>query len=206
MRLTNAMRSDIVERAVKKAYDTLDSLARKQVREQVGLAYDAVYEKHLQAVELVPKELRAEVFEINQSSICIQDGSVRLGYCDDLGSTTSGRNFPFPRMYRFANTRGNRYSWEAAMDILPLKKSHPELHASFFAALNTLETVCKEASAFKKQLIAIVSSVNTDKKLLEIMPELAEFISKPTEPCKSLLPLDVINSVRAVLQSTQETK
>jgi hypothetical protein len=31
MRLTNAMRSDIVERAVKKAYDTLDSLARKQV-------------------------------------------------------------------------------------------------------------------------------------------------------------------------------
>ena len=206
MRLTNAIRSDIVERAVKKAYDTLDSLARTQVREQVGLVYDAIYEKHLQAVELVAKELRADVFEINQSSIRIEDGSVRLEYYYDLGSTTSGKDFPFPRMYRFANTRGSRYSWESAMNIAPLVQTHPEVHASFYAALNTLETVRKEASAFKKQLIAIVSSVNTDKKLLEIMPELAEFIPKPTEPCKSLLPFDVINSVRAVLQSTQETK
>lgn len=191
-RLNKATREYIMLKAVEKAgipeQEVIAINARYDWVNRVRVAANGMSDKELEALEAQHKALAAKVPEcirlerrlVAKREFCYPNiGGMRLGYF-----TLAPEDAP------------DRARFCAYEPILPA--DHP-LGAEFYELEKRKEEIENRKNVIKAQVSAIVDSVATVKKLLEIWPEARELLPPNEQPVISNVPAVLITSLNAAI-------
>lgn len=211
MRLTNAMRENIVFSALTAAFGKQLETSNKEVSDGIALCYSEIYAAHMAVVASTPAELRESIFSRsgNKIKVCVNGTQLEvLRSVYRCKSNYNKLNWPTEEKhevayaYRFGNLRKDSWSSEAmAINV----ETCPINYARMLHVRNAHVALIGQIEALGTQLQSVLKCATTDTKLLELAPELEPYIPTPVfnKTNTGLVPLDVVNSVRAALQGVQ---
>lgn len=211
MRLTNAMRENIVFSALTAAFGKQLKASKKEISDCVALCYSEIYAQHMAVVASTPAELRPDVFNRSGHNIKVTVNGTKLLVLRDVylcktkyndSGWRTDEKHEVAYAYRFGELRVNNYD-PRPMAIDP--STCPINFERMLAARDAHDVLIEQIKALGHQLRSVVQCATTDVKLLELAPELGPYIPTPVvnKAGTGLVPLDTINSVRAALQGVK---
>lgn len=191
-RLNKATREYIVGQALAKAEIDVQRIALEKERfdwvNRVRVAANGMSDADLQALEdqhealkdKVPKDLRVDYRLVAKREYCYPNlGGMRVGH------------------FAFAPERESDRS-RFAMHEPTLAADHP-LADEFYALEKRREELENRAKVIKAQVWAVVDSVTTIKKLLEVWPEARELLPPDEQPVITNVPAVLITSLNSAI-------
>lgn len=202
MRLTKTLKASILEAVMKEAFGEAFTKANAEVNEAVELFLEDYFAAELKAVELIPADLRNSMLVPRSRSICLRFKTKVEGPYTDIVTCEMNRNFlytgfDYPLQYAFGELTSH---YESSVDVLENYNSPAKDRV--LAASLAVELLFKQLTAAREQVETLLASVTTDTKLLELAPEMAKYLPA-TSGNTSLVPIDLVYSVRGLLQGCQ---
>ena len=199
MRITNALRADIMHRVVNKAFGDQIEAAKKRFADAARLAFEEIYKAEIAASKNIPAELRDTMlhvcgyFYVNVLGSKVQfpvhpwsDGETELAVYNKHG-------------YLYGGMRDKSRYRSNYIDVTPF--SCPVNFLLVKNCRDELSQLYNSAAALRDQINLVLNSTMSSKKLLEMAPELEEYLPKNSiVATKAVIPMDTVNSLRAVLQ------
>lgn len=203
MRLTNAMRAEIVRRILIDTFKERHEILRKRLNAFIDRVYRKQFDAQIQLANGVPKDMAETMFKKWDGSINLFLNGTELAFISNVGSSYTNDRAYTTYPYAFGELR-NRY--EKQMDVTLLK--HGAALSAEASELNTAVEQFNDAhDALKAQIQGILAACTTDKKVLEFLPEAEPYLPKDNVAGnKALVSIDTLNSVRAVLQQNAAAK
>lgn len=182
---------------------------KKEVVAIIKQAYEEQYAAEIAAAELMPKALRKNMLDVRSIKVRLPHKGSNLRLRNQMykepskysrSTATYTEDFSLVTPFLFGELKDNR-GW-SHFD-LPITKETAPITFPIFEAFHTqVEDLEASIQAASSQISAVLASVNTDKQLKDLAPELMQFMPAPP-PCPTgtaLLPMDTVKSVRALLQ------
>jgi hypothetical protein len=202
MRLTKSIREHILRNALADLFDEMAEKHNAEVNVLVKTAFEEYFAEELETISTIPKEKRERIIGIYTGIIEVrltsgeEKDSILL--LNSRGKETS-RYLKYPLPYGLGIFRDR---WNQT--ILFSEKDIPKTYDMFKKINEKTKEIASQISLAKNQIKAILDSVTTDKKLIELAPELEKYLPKPEPAPSNILPIDLINSVRALLQGNKK--
>lgn len=166
-RLTNSIRETILKKAIARAFDKKEAALEKLKSDFAQKLYSTTFWEYEQAMRALPRGF-FKYREQRDISVRTDDGYVYLRKLDLRGEK------PFPFLTEEFDLIG---------------EGHPMRYAAM-EVIGEMELLKVEQNEFERDCRAILWSVNTVKRLLEVWPEIEDLV--PNEPKKSVpIPYDL---------------
>lgn len=190
-RLNNATREYIVGKALEKA--EIPALEAKYTKdradwfERLREAANGMTDAELDALDAKIQKLKAQIPAGLRSTYRVIDK--RSSIYPNIGGLRIGR-------YEFPDIDGKcaRY----AVSEPTITSDHP-LAVEFHAMEDAYKEVCERKKVLTAQVMSVINSVTTLKKLVEIWPEARELLPPNEQPIISNVPAVLISSLNAAI-------
>lgn len=201
MRLNKKLRKQIVEKALQGTFGNqvknqtvhVDTLIMGALCEHFAeeLAVQDSMKPEVARSMLTPGHKRQFTFRISEN-----DNSSRIYIQYPIKQKHFGPQVTYPLRYFYGELVANS-RWQPELTLK--RKDCPRMYDALLQATRDSGKLVEQIDAARTQLEAILDSVTTKKRALELAPELQKYF--PEEPKKntSLVSVDLINSVRAML-------
>lgn len=195
-RLTNAVRDEIIKNAINKT----KFIERIKEKEQEGelILFKLLMEYHggeeaYRKLERQVRELQTKTVNIRTKNVYVEFGL----YSSSTGFNLGGRAIGMP---------SRKYLPEeyASLKILSPRErivfaaNHPQVEA-YFKVREEVDELEASRSKIRQEVQAMVYSVNTTKRLVEVWPESAELIPPANQVAKVGLPAINVASLNAAI-------
>ena len=186
MKITKEMRADIIDRCIKA---TFAKRVEKHNASRVKLG-DALYQRTYAAAEKLAAKLPRE-WQCTTGAVTIQHDGFSHRYTSKPDPNVAKGELKLSRL-RLAPHTGTLYIKVTKED---------ELHKQADDVARAEVAIHKESEALKDKLTRMLSSISTDKQLMEMWPEGKKFFPDFTPPARGMVPVSLINSVNATIQA-----
>lgn len=195
-RLTNAIRDEIIKNAITKT--KFNERIKEKEQEGELILFKLLMEYHggeeaYRKLERQVRELRTKTANIRSKNVYVDFGLYSSNRCFNLG----GRTAYMPSM-------GSLPEEYSSLELLSPRErivfaaNHPQVEA-YFKVREEIDELETSRSKVRQEVKAMVYSVNTTKRLVEVWPESAELIPPANQVAKVGLPAINVASLNAAI-------
>jgi hypothetical protein len=190
-RLNIATREYILDKALEKAdFPALQvkySKDRDSWFDRLRIETNGMADAELEALDAKIQKLKAQIPEGLRSNYRVIEK--RSSMYPNIGGLRIGR-------YEFPNVDGKHARY--AVSEPTIASTHP-LAVEFHAMEDAHHEVCERTKVLTAQVMSVINSVTTIKKLIEVWPEARELLPPNEQPIISNLPAVLISSLNAAI-------
>lgn len=202
MRITKAIRTNIMQKVVAKAFEAQITEKFKKLGDASRAAFAEIYKEEIAATKNIPVELRDSILTTKAFFHIKLDASDKYVRFPRHVWSTSDNTSEYYVDNNFKYVYGHMRSQEFRSNFVRISlQTTPVNYIVIKQLIQEIEELFSSAAALRDQIMAVLESTCSSKKLIEMAPELADYFPKDeVVMSKAVLPLATVNSVRAVLQ------
>lgn len=204
MRLNNSIRTEVCRRILVDAFGAQHKALRAKIDDLANRAYRKQFDAQIQAANAIPREVADVMMKQWGGDVKLKIGGRDLKFLYSLGSLSTNSQAQVSYRYQFGEvlTQWSHPTYNIS------REAHGDYIFEEAAKLqDDLDDFMDAHLALKVQIMGVLNACYTTKKALELLPEAEAYLPKDDVPgTQALVSVDILNSVRAVLQQNLKDK